>query len=229
MIKKLLNLIFPKICFSCKKTWDYLCKNCKKTLESHPYICPSCSKNQNNFWVCARCRDTKYFDWAIIWFNYKWILKKLLINLKYYHKKDVWEFLAQRLFLVISAEKISENSKIILTYVPSHWIKTLFTRGYNQSEILAKNLAQISWYKFKSIFKKTKYTKSQVWLDRAKRLENQTWSFALSPDIKLDWDETIIIVDDILTTWTTLNQLAKTIKNIYPNIKIWWAIVWRHC
>lgn len=229
---KILDLIFPKKCFWCWKLSDYICKDCKKTLDAHPYMCPNCGKAQEDFSVCTKCKEKVYYNGIMIWFDYKLLIKKLLINLKYNHQKVLWEFMAQRLFLLMCSNprlhQDIENKNILITYVPSHWIKIIFKRWYNQSKVIAEALSKISWFEIKPLCKKIKYNKSQVWLKREQRLQNQNWVFELIKNANPK-NKTIIIVDDIITTSTTINQLSKTIKNSFPQNKIWWIVVWRHC
>jgi predicted amidophosphoribosyltransferase len=65
-------------------------------------------------------------------------------------------------------------------------------------------------------------------LTKIEREGNLNNSFQLIKNKNLKWNETIILIDDITTTWSTLNEISKTIKKIYPKISIWWAVLWRH-
>jgi predicted amidophosphoribosyltransferase len=59
-------------------------------------------------------------------------------------------------------------------------------------------------------------------------MKNLNNAFSLTKNLSLTWNETLLIVDDITTTWSTINELAKLIKHYYPNMKIRWAVLWRH-
>lgn len=229
MIKQILDLVLPRQCVWCGKLWEYICSKCKKGMVIHPEICPICHNESNDYKVCKKCWS-KEIEWIIIWFKYSWFIKKLLINIKFLHKKDIWEFIANRLNLVLISNQIwtsLDKDKTILTYIPTHWIKKFFIKWYNQSEIICKELSNINWIKHVGLLKKIKYTKSQVKLDRKNRLINLNGSFWIT-DNKINWDETIIIVDDITTTWSTIIQTAKIIKEKYPKVKIRWLVVCRH-
>jgi ComF family protein len=233
LLKKIWNTIFPKECLNCPQTWDYLCQECRKTLEPHPELCPNCHKNSSNYKLCIQCklefRNQFVYEWIIVWFRYKDILKKIILKLKYYHKKDLWSFLAERLkYLILTNQEIQNNKDIILTSIPSHWYRKYFIKWYNQSEILCANLKDILKVPYIKTCKKIKNTKSQTELKRNQRLNNLDGSYQLLKNLNLKWNETIIVVDDITTTWSTVNEISKTIKKKYPKIKVWGLVVWRH-
>ena len=239
--KDFINLIFPRQCILCWKTGDYLCKTCKKKLDPHPEICPVCHRFSQDYQKCINCRNDKNFvlEWIIIPFRYDNTLKKLIMKLKYFHKKDIGGFLIDRLALALEANetfqresKNSEfwilNSELIISFVPTHRYRHYFVKGYNQSQLLAKKLSEKLHIPVVDIAKKKKHTKTQASLDRNGRLKNLKNAFSLTPNLTLIGNETILIVDDITTTWSTINELAKLIKFHHPNIKVRWAVLGRH-
>jgi len=74
----------------------------------------------------------------------------------------------------------------------------------------------IKFIKYKSVLT---YCDVLVKLSREKRKSNILWSFLLYWEIP-EHIKKIIIVDDLITTWSTLFALAKEIKKTYPNITI---------
>ncbi len=233
----LINYIFPRTCIICWTTGAYLCKMCKKLLEPHPEICPICHRFSADYKVCLNCRSEKKFvlEGIIIPFRYDKILKKLIMKLKYFHKKDIGGFLVDRLKLAIEVNQTLlncklkiPNSKFFVTRIPTHRYREHFIKGYNQSKILAKQLSEVTWIPRIELAKKKKHTKTQASLNREGRLKNLKNAFSLIPNLTLLGNETILIVDDITTTWSTINELAKLIKFHYPHIKIRWAVLGRH-
>ena len=266
---KLLNFLFPKQCINCSKTWEYLCKECKKLLKPHMEICPYCHKFSQDYKTCLNCKSdykNNFLEWIIIPFSYTTLLKKLILKLKYYHKKDIAWFLIDRLKIAIECNNsinmeilknaikesplggnmenegqdlIKNNTNIfqsfnvsmfplLLTFVPSHRRRKYFVKWYNQSEILANLLAKKMGGNVIQMMKKSKHTKSQANLNREQRKNNLNNVFKIEKNISVQWDETLIIVDDIATTGSTLNEMAKTIKSVYPKMKIRWAVLGRH-
>jgi len=179
---------------------------CKKLLEPHPEICPVCHRFSADYKKCINCRNDKTFvlEGIIIPFRYDTILKKLIIKLKYFHKKDIGSFLVERLKLALEANQSFQqhvtNHSSLVTWIPSHRYREYFIKGYNQSKILAKKLSEITGIPRVELAKKKKHTRTQASLDRNGRLKNLKNAFSLIPNLTLLGNETILIVDDITTT-----------------------------
>jgi ComF family protein len=94
-----------------------------------------------------------------------------------------------------------------VAFVPATKRK-LIDRGFNQSEVLAQNLAKNLNLKIFSDLIKIKDTEDQVKLDFEKRLDNLKDVFI----VKNHSPKKIILVDDVKTTGTTLKECAKVLK-----------------
>ena len=156
-----------------------------------------------------------FLEGIIIPFAYDATLKKLIMKLKYFHKKDIGGFLVERLSLALQANEsfqrdfsnslVHEGGKfkiqnLKLSWVPTHRYREYFVKGYNQSKILAKKLSEITGIPRVELAKKKKNTKTQASLNREGRLKNLKNVFSLIPHLTLTGNETILIVDDITTT-----------------------------
>lgn len=93
-----------------------------------------------------------------------------------------------------------QNSKLVVSFVPTHRYRHYFVKGYNQSQLLAKKLSEKLQVPRVKLAKKKKHTKTQASLNRNGRLKNLKNAFSLVPNSKLIGNETILIVDDITTT-----------------------------
>ncbi len=209
------DLIAPKKCYSCKKEWHFLCEKCLEKIWFFSSICPVCKKKSLHFEVCQNCKEKVFYDKIIILTHYQnKVISKLIKDAKFYQKKDIledfWVYLWEKLL-----ENICENkSNIVLVSPPMFFLKKLF-RWYNQSQILAKNIAENFWIKYNfQIFKKTKKTKAQSHLSREERLENLKNVFILNENKLENYkNKTFIIVDDVVSTWSTINEISKLLKN----------------
>ncbi len=231
-IRNILDKLFPIHCIGCHSLWQYLCAKCKKTLQPHPEICPVSHRFSPDFQVHIDHRRDVAYSWIAIWFAYNDLLKKLILQLKYYHRYDVASFLVDRLALITQTnqtlQKLFHSKKIIITSIPSHRYRKYFIKWYNQSELLARWVAQKLGLPYQKLLTKNKHTRIQAFLSRAQRLKNLEWVFSLRPDIVLTWDEWILIVDDITTTGSTINSVAKALKKDYPNLTVRGVVIGRH-
>lgn len=233
MFLKFLHFLFPPTCLSCQKEGAYLCATCKKELKPHPELCPYCHRVSAHHQTCLNCHPSyRSVQGIITSFQYTGVLKKLVRQLKYGHRSHLANFLAERLqYMIITNPILSQElqkQNLLISFVPSHRYRKYFVKGYNQSELLAKQVANLLKTPYKAIRKKIKHTPSQTKLNRQERLSNINGAFALVPWCKIKKDQTIIIVDDITTTGATITELADTLKLIYPHVKVWWLVIWRH-
>lgn len=231
LICKLVDFVFPVTCVGCEKSGEYICISCRQKLIPHQEFCNICHKPSDDFVVHRMCCDKVYYEGIIILWEFTSLIKKIIYKLKFFHRYNTVEFLAQKLWIwiqtngvlakVVEKAEVAEKVKsIYISYVPSHWWRRYWVKWYNQSELLARRLSEISWIPFIDIWNKVKYTKSQVKLSRSERLLNLVGVYRLWDGLTLSGSETIIIVDDISTTWSTINQLAKTIKERYENVMV---------
>ena len=224
----LLNYIFPAYCIGCKKKWDYLCQKCKTVLTLHDEICYVCHKKSNNFETHKYCKsDTKLFEWVIIGFYYTNIIKKLIINFKYNHRKSLLNSIWELVYINILLHYKEDIQNTAITYVPMHLYRKYFVKWYNQSELLAHFLSKKLDLPLIDISKKTKYTSPQSKLTKKWRLKNIKSSFTTKKIENMEF-QNLIIIDDIFTTWATLNELGISIKSQYPDLKLWWFVLWKN-
>lgn len=218
------DLIAPKKCYSCHKEWLFLCKECLEEIWYFESICPVCKQSSRNFEVHFYCKnDFVYFDKVIILNHYKnKIIKKLIKDAKFYHRKDILQDLSIYLWNKLLSSIDEKNDEIVLISIPMFFWKKML-RWYNQSEVLIKSLADKFNIKYNfKIIKKIKSTKPQSHLSKIERLENLQNVFIFNKkELQKYKHKTFIIVDDVVSTWTTLNEIAKLLKQNWVK-KIYW-------
>jgi len=226
------DILAPKKCYSCKKEWKYLCEDCFNKLDNFKPFCYICKKESENFKIHKKCLiENKLFSWAnfndkkifldsvIVMTHYKnKVIKKMIKYFKFYWKKEVWEELWELLWKYVK-ENINiplitkEGLGVVLLPVPLHFLKKII-RWYNQSEIIAEKVAKILKidYTKNSLIRK-KYTRQQSKLSRQKRLNNLDKAFNVKKNKVDNIDNKIVLlIDDVVTSWTTLNEIAKVLK-----------------
>ena len=177
--------------------------------------CPVCGKIVKNYGLCPVCYElvnknpTFYYDIEglddlMVSSTYAGIMRRLIIDFKFKGKLSYGEIISE-----IMIEKLLERnlSEVVLTFVPMHPRRER-ERGYNQSKILAENIGKKLDLKCQEVFEKVKDTKFQVGLKKDQRQENLKNAFAVKKA-----PEEIIIVDDVITTGTTISELVKVAKS----------------
>lgn len=220
----LLDFVFPKKCVSCKKAGEYICTNCFTYLSFNDFgLCLVCNKNSINGLTHPGCVGKYAIDGSFSSLTYNPIAKKLIYRFKYKPflldlqsllSELFYEGLIQNETLAKTIEQ-SSNESIFLVPVPLHKSK-LKSRGYNQAEILAKGLSERLGIPTENVLSRTKNTKTQFKLDRKERLENLKDAFALNSKFVIHNSKlknvTIFLVDDILTSGSTLLECANVLK-----------------
>lgn len=227
MFKFLKDLIAPKKCYSCNKEWHFLCEYCLSKMSNFEPICYVCKGRSDNFNVHEKCKIDVYYDKIIILSHYKnKIMSKLIKDLKFYSKKDIaedfWNYLSEIFF----ENEIYKNTDDYIIIFPRMWFFKKLKRWYNHSEILAKYISKNTRIKLaKWYIKKIKTTRQQSLLSRQDRLINLNNSFKIA-DNKIDKidKKVFIIVDDVISTWSTINEISKILKENWAK-KVIWLIV----
>ena len=131
-------------------------------------------------------------------------MRKLIIDFKFKGKLSYGEIISE-----IMIEKLLQNNleEEVITFVPMYKSRER-ERGYNQSKILAENIAKKLDLRCIDVFSKIKDTKFQVGLKKNQREINLKDAFKVTKV-----PEKIIIVDDVITTGTTISELVKIAKN----------------
>jgi len=114
-----------------------------------------------------------------------------------------------RTFALSIAETIGTGAFDLVTGIPLHPVKKR-ERGYNQSDLIASQIGGLTNIPFSDkILFRTRYTQSQTKLNRNARIQNVHDVFKLNADIK---NLRILLVDDLITTGSTINACAKELR-----------------
>ncbi len=222
MIEFLKNLISPKKCYSCFKEGSFLCEKCFEKIEKHYFfdeICYVCKKYSKNFEVHKSCKNKVFYDKTIIMSHYKEkTIKKLIKDFKFYGKKDILDdlswFLLDKIIKYMWNELKELKKEDFITISPPMSFFRKLKRWYNHWELLSKKIWYLLWFTYeKNLILKNKQTRQQSKLNRQERLSNLNKSFKINPK-KLDIldKKIVILVDDVISTWTTINEISKILK-----------------
>lgn len=181
-----------------------LCDDCK--LEINDNFCLRCGRHKIGIGdYCGECAEQAlFFDEARSSVNYESNAKGLVQRLKYGNARYLAKTLSQYLLDVLL---LSDWSADCITYVPIHKSRQKI-RGYNQAELLARNLAERVDIACECLLEKSRKTPNQARLNRAARLDNLKDSFR---SIKAP-PKHVILVDDVMTTGSTANECSRVLK-----------------
>lgn len=186
------------------------CADCEKAA---PYIggdfCARCGRKTVTFTeVCDNCKNTVLnFEFARSVFTYEGIAVKMIGKFKFGGAPYMGEEFAE-----LIADKIigSGIACDVVTYVPMTR-REKRKRGYNQSEKIAAALGKILDVEVKPLAEKVKETPRQVGLSGKARKENLEGAFAVKKRKEVR-GKRVILVDDVMTTGATVNNVAARLK-----------------
>ena len=96
-----------------------------------------------------------------------------------------------------------------VTFVPMHWTKKI-RRGFNQAEILAQGIASKIESPYKDLLTKKSQSSAQALKNKSQRKSNIRQIFKINEKQKVP-EGAILLVDDVLTTGTTLTACSKVL------------------
>ena len=197
LCNKILEQLYPPICIICgKQKKDWLCEKCEKEIKKIQKC--KCEKVKN-----------KFFENYIYVFKYEGIIRNKIIDYKFNEKSYYYKFFSK---IILKNAKIYGNLKKydIIMPVPIHK-KRKKQRGYNQSALIAKEIAKkIENLKYENeILIKQKNIKPQSSLNKIQRKENVINAYKIQ-NVEKIINKNIIIFDDIYTS--TVNECAKILK-----------------
>ena len=231
-IKKfLLDLFFPSFCVGCGDEGSLICLKCQKQIITvQTPICPECNKLSEEGRYCQRCGKDKALEGIMVAAYYEeGPVKEMIHNFKYNHALELKKVLSNLLVLAYrchcdppaggeaiyhrSPRPLARDDNIIVTFTPLHR-RRLAERGFNQAEILAEETSKKLKLPCYDTLIKTRSTKRQVGLTGDARRQNLAGVYKVNKVCKVESlrGKKILIVDDITTTGTTLNECAKVLK-----------------
>lgn len=225
LLKNILGLNYCKICKIDKSIEFGLCKFCISILpwfKSDQYRCHKCLKIllTTSHLLCDDCNYNNHQNFNKVYaiFNYQPPIKQMLLELKFKHKLHYAKLLSDILYQkIIKQWYFNDNLPEALIPVPLH-INRLKHRGFNQTIELIRTLEKIIKID-RSSCTKIKNTISQMHLIKPNRTLNLKHAFIAK---KMPYKH-IAIIDDVITTGSTIKSLSKAIKQKNPliNIDLW--------
>lgn len=197
--ESLKEALFPTkgICFGCKEESNNSISLCNECIDKLNY-----ATTEREFQV----EDNEVLKCYSVTF-YSGIIKEMILNLKYRSDFEAGEVLA---FLMYKKIRDLDINIDFVTFIPMYK-KDENKRGFNQSRFLAKELCKLSDLKLKETLLKTRSTKDQIGLSKEERNNNIKDCFKAINEEYIK-DKRILLIDDVLTTGSTVIEAVKILK-----------------
>ena len=217
MVKNLLNLFFPKVCYACNKLLldneKQICTKCRHNLPVTNYH----FENHDAIKKVLYGRVNLELATALLRFEKKGIVQQLLHNLKYRGHETIGKVLGEWLGNELKTIDAYKSIDLVIP-VPLHKRK-LRKRGYNQVEKFGKEIAKALDVDFiENVLLKTTATQTQVFKKRIARWNNSNEVFTIQNELLIKGKH-ILLVDDIITTGATV-EACSNMLNKSEKIKI---------
>lgn len=207
----LLDLLFPIECLNCQLEGDYFCNTCFQKIKFNSasdllkLTSNLCAPELNQIFIAGDYEDQ--------------LLQNLIIKYKYNFLSSLSRTLGRFLMEFWRLEnqeiatlnfKISQATNNYLVIPVPLAKKRLRWRGFNQAELLAREFSAYFNYGLNLDLKRIKYRCPQADLNESERIMNIQSAFTWTGgDLK---GQTILLIDDVITTGATLNEAAKVLK-----------------
>ncbi len=209
--KTALDLLFPLRCIECGNEGSLICPYCRNRLSwIMTPVCPFCGVDKPLDIPCTSCPVFQpVIDGIRAPFRFEGTIRSAVHQLKYRNLRAIAAPLAKMM-----ADYLDDNPLPygIIIPVPLH-NKRLRERGYNQSELLAKEIAGLTGVRIeKDLLTRHRHTPAQVMTKSIQeRRANLTGAFTCkSENIN---GKKVLLIDDVATSGATLDACAKALKS----------------
>ncbi len=205
--------IFPWRCVVCAartRSNTAVCHACKPLLPYCKNSCANCgaqiANEGSNHLICGKCQQQlPFYDYLKTAFWYESPIDNLIVDYKY---NNQWKAIEALLDLTYeSFSKYCQNKLIVP--VPSHSSR-IRSRGFNVVyEFLRLMRQRITFEYSEHLIDRTINTKAQAGLKKEYRRKNLNNAFTVRENVV---QKKILVVDDVVTTGTTVNEISRCFK-----------------
>jgi len=189
----LLDVLFPPRCLTCDGLDGPFCGACRaETRPARPAF------------LGEPIRDSRSVG------AHEGPLRQAVLRLKFERKVALAEPLG-RLLAAELAGALGYWRPDALVPVPIHW-RRRWERGFNQSELLAAEVARVTAAQVQPLLRRARWTPPQVGQSRFERLEGVRGAFAVARGARLSGLR-VVLVDDVATTGGTLHECARVLHD----------------
>ena len=232
----ILSLFFPRCCYICNKQGEYLCPTCKKLFKRNLPECYLCRRISNGFDTHQDCHiklenrieNKDHLDRIFVCWEYNKQTSTILKTLKYKYVTDTSEVLFGFFLECLKTSCFNKYLKDTLLIPVPISRQRMRDRGFNQSELFSTYVSHSLGLDVCTdlILRKNDNTHQSL-MDKGerKKIQNEMNPFQIENSLKYinvleKKYASITILDDVITTGSTLESVFKCLRNKFPRIPI---------
>lgn len=206
-----LTVLYPKRCKLCGEVIgvrEEYCEECENTKMLCGELCHKCGREKSR----CTCKKEKYspkYKAFTAPYYYKGSMERGIIRFKNHNFTELKSEMSKRIASAVKSNFGDVKFDCVCAVPMTE--KKMRKRGYNQSELLAKELAPLLDSGFEALLVKTIDTDSQRFSSASKRRVNLYGSIELAAGESVE-NKTVLLVDDVKTTGSTLNECAAVLR-----------------
>lgn len=186
------------------------CIYCERELPEGELVCAECAREEDEL------RNQDGFAGGILYaYRYGGVVRTLVHRLKYNDSPHCSLFMAQRMAEFLGGYEVNADA---VTFVPMHK-KRRRTRGYDQSELLARHLGMLLNIACETMLVRGRETRPQYKLGAQQRWRNVHDAFILAEGAQ-PGGKNILLIDDVFTTGATVGECMKVLADAGANVMV---------
>lgn len=204
ILEQLLNFIAPHICCGCGQIGQLLCSSCEYDIMGIQHSsCLMCEKPAANG-ICAQ--HGKYLDFAWCVGYRSGVLQNLIGGYKFGNVRGTYKILASLLRSKLPADLPADTVIVPVPTIRRH----IRERGYDHLDLIARQLSHLKGLRTDKIIERRGDFVQHHAISRAQRQDQARDMFAIAG--KINASTTYLIVDDVVTTGSTIKNIARLLK-----------------
>ena len=220
LLQRIVELITPSACLSCSRSGGVVCVSClPKLATASAGTCVRCNRLSPLGKTCEPCRNHIVLRGVSVASYYGGPAKELILRLKFHRDRSAARAGADLILMRIDSSKMRFDVVTSVPVSPQRYRE----RGYNQSELIAKYVANELELPYRSLLGRNNGD-HQMGNDRKTRFEQVKLAFYVQKSLD---NVQILLIDDVVTTGATLDACARELKAAGAK-NVWAAVIAKH-